>query len=97
MDYKLIANLTPTITLLADNMNYILVIRNNPNQVLRNGRPRYFSSIEGWISYLLEYSIRFNLADGQDKTMAQIAENIQATRNEIKRLVAPFEQISLGQ
>ncbi|MSR88002.1 MAG: hypothetical protein EXS69_02485 [Candidatus Zambryskibacteria bacterium] len=93
MEHKLIANLTPVASLWADGLNYILVIRSHPAQLIKNGRPSYHSTLEACFQYYFEYQLRFNLADGKDKTIEQILEIIKTTRMEIKQIISPFEEI----
>ncbi len=93
MSFKLISHLTPTVALLADDLNYVLIIRNNPNQLLGNGRHYFLRSLEDCFRELLEYKIRYGLGDGQDKTVEQMLEVIQTTRREMKEIIKPFEDI----
>ncbi len=93
MNQKLISHLTPTAALFADDLNYILIIRSNPTQAIRNGKKYYLRSLEDVFSELLEYKLRYSLADGQNKTAEQMLEIIQLTRREIKEIIRPFEDI----
>lgn len=95
MVHKLISHLTPTVTLLSDELNYILIIRSSTTQQLRNGRHYYFRSIEGVFSELLEYKLRYGLADGQDKTVKEMLALIKTTRREIKEIIKPFEDVGM--
>jgi len=96
MNNKLIANLFPTIHLLGEERNYILVIRKHTNQSMRNGHHMYFSSLSSAFAELFEFQVRANLSNGLNKSATEMIEIIESTRKEILDLLEPFEQLKPG-
>ncbi|MCX6717757.1 MAG: hypothetical protein NTU76_03745 [Candidatus Taylorbacteria bacterium] len=93
MDNKLIANLFPTVHLFGDERNYVLIIRKDVRQSMRNGYHLYFTSLSSVFAELFEHQVRTNLADNRNKTVEEMIENINNTRKQILDLLAPFEQL----
>jgi hypothetical protein len=93
MENKLIANLFPTIHLFGDERNYVLVIRKDTGQSMRNGYHMYFSSLSSVFAELFEHQVRANLANGLDKTATEMVEIINNTRKQVLDLLTPFEQL----
>jgi len=87
MDQKLIAHLTSTISLLADDRQYILVIKSNPTQSIKNGYHTYHRAIGDCFEEILSHMIRLNIADGN---IAIIVEN---TAQKIRKLFKSFEDL----
>ena len=96
MDHKLISNLFPTVHLYADGRNYILIIRKDVRQAIRNGHHMYFSSLSSTFATLFEFQVRANLSNGLNKSATEMIEIIESTRKEILDLLEPFEQLKPG-
>ncbi|HBA45664.1 hypothetical protein A2W67_01110 [Candidatus Nomurabacteria bacterium RIFCSPLOWO2_02_40_28] len=93
MDQKLIAHLTSTISLLADDRQYILVIKSNPTQSIKNGYHTYHRAIGDCFEEILSHMIRLNIADGKDKEMKDIAIIVENTAQKIRKLFKSFEDL----
>jgi hypothetical protein len=93
MDYTLIANFSPTVHLYADKRNYILIIRENVSQLMKNGYHTYFSSLSGVFKEIFEYKVRANLANGLDKDAKEMIKIIDDTRKYVLDLIEPYEQL----
>lgn len=96
MDQKLIAHITPTISLFADTRQYILVIRANPTQAIKNGYHTYHPTIGACFEEILDHMIRLNLASGRDKTMEKVATIVEKTVQEIRKIFKPFEDLTIS-
>ena len=96
MDQKLIAHITPTISVFADRYQYVLVIRGNPAQAIRNGNHSYHQTIGACFEEILDHSVRSNLADGKDKNMKEIASIVEKTAKEIREIFRPFESLTIS-
>lgn len=96
MDHKLIAHITPTISLLADDRQYILVIRANPTQAIKNGYHTYHQTIGACFEEILSHVTRSNLSNDRDKSMKEIAETMEKTVQEIRRIFKPFEDLTIS-
>ncbi len=93
MEYKLISHLTPTVSMFADNHQYILIVKNNSSQPLKRGHHMYFISLTGCLQEFVNRQIRSALANGADKTVSDMVRIIQKTRHEVLNLLKPFENI----
>lgn len=93
MDNKLISNLFPTVHLFGDERNYVLIIRKDVRQSMRNGYHMYFTSLSSVFVELFEHQVRANLADNMNKTVEEMIISINNTRKQILDLLAPFEQL----
>ncbi len=96
MDQKLIAHITPTISLLADDRQYILVIKSNSAQNIKNGYHTYHRTIGDCFEEILSHKIKLNLADEKNKTMKDIAIIVENTAQEIRKLFKPFEELVIS-
>ena len=96
MDHKLIAHITPTISIFADDCQYILVVRSNPNQSIKNGYHTYHRNIRDCFEEILSHMARFNLADGKNKSMKEITNIIESTVQEIIKIFKPFEDLTIS-
>lgn len=94
MDQKLIAHITPTISLFADRYQYILVVKASSSQAIKNGHHTYHQTIEACFEELLSHVTRSNLGDDRNKTMQEIAGVIKRTVEEIRRIFKPFEDLT---
>ena len=90
--HQLIAHLTPLVSIYADDLNYILIIRKDTEQAIKNGKHTYHSSLSDVFDELLSLKILKNLANNQNKTLVEMIEIINNTRKEIKSLIQPFEE-----
>lgn len=93
MEQKLIVNISPTVSLFADELQYIVVFKANPTQLIRNGHHTYHRTLGDAFEDILSYQVKLNLADDRDKSMKEIANIIESTIQEIKALFKPFEEI----
>lgn len=93
MPHKLIAHLTPVISLFADDRQYILVIRDNPAQAINNGAHSYYQTIGLCFEEILSHMTKSNLADGKDKTLKDMAAIMEKTIQEVRTLFKPFEEL----
>lgn len=93
MKQTLIAHITPTISIYADEYQYILTIKANPTQSLANAKHSYHQTLASCFEEILSYTTKLNLADGKNKTMKEIAINIENTIQEIRTLFRPFEDL----
>jgi hypothetical protein len=93
MKYKLIANLFPTVHLFADNRNYVLVVRENTKQEMRNGYHTYSQTLADVFEEVFTFHVRDNLANGLDKTGAEMVEIIKTTRQQIHDLMKPYSEL----
>lgn len=96
MKQTLIAHIIPTISIYADEYQYILTIKANPTQSLANAKHSYHQTLASCFEEILSYMTKLNLADGKDKTMKEIATNIENTVHEIRTLFRPFEDLILS-
>lgn len=96
MTYKLIAHITSTISMYADEYQYILIIKSNPDQALNNGKHSYHQTISYCFEEILSYLTKSNLADGKDKTVEEMAINMENTIKEIRTILKPFEDLTLS-
>ena len=94
-DQKLISHITPTISLLADNRQFVVVIKENPGQVINNGFHTYHQTIGGAFEEILSHMTRSQLADGRDKTMEEVAAVVKRTIDEVRSLFKPFEELTI--
>lgn len=95
MDQKLIAHVTPTISLLADAYQYILIIRSSPTQLMRNGHHTYHPTIGASFEEILSHLTKSNLANGENKTMIEVATIVENTIQEVRRLFKAFEELAI--
>ena len=95
MKYTLIAHITSTISIYADEYQYILIIKISPTQILSNAKHSYHQTIASCFEEILSHMTKLNLSDGKDKTMKEIATNVENTVQEIRRLFRPFEDLIL--
>lgn len=95
MKHTLIAHITPTISVYADEYQYILAIKASTTQTLSNAKHSYHQTIAACFEEILSHTTKLNLADGKDKTMREIAENVENTVQEIRTLFRPFEDLVL--
>lgn len=91
MEQELIANISPTVHLYADKRNYVLIIRDNTKQLMRNGYHTYFSSLSEVFEEIFDYSVKINLANGLDKSMNEMIEIINQTRKQVLDIISPYE------
>ncbi len=96
MDHKLIAHITPTISIFADDRQYILMVRSNPTQAIKNGYHTYHRTIGDCFEEILSHTTILNLADGKDKTMKEIAVVMEKTVKEIREIFRPFEDLTIS-
>ncbi len=96
MKYLLIAHITPTISIYADEYQYILAVKASTTQILSNAKHSYHQTIASCFEEILSYKTKLNLADGKDKTMREIANNVENTVQEIRTLFRPFEDLVLS-
>lgn len=94
--YKLIAHITPTISLFADIRQYILIIRENPRQEIRNGYHTYHSTIGAVFEEILTYTTKLNLADGKNKTIEDIASIMEEIIKDTRILFRSFEELTIA-
>lgn len=90
---KLIAHLDATTSLFADGYNYILVLKDNPNQLVKNAQQHFFGTLAECFDEFFAHKLKSNLADDRDKNISEILDIINTTRREVKDLIRPFEDI----
>jgi len=90
---KLIINLSETIHVFGDERNYILIIRKDAKQAMRNGFTMYFQSLEAMFQELFTYQLKYNLADGLNKSAADMLKIITDTRKYIMDVIAPYDEL----
>ncbi|MDO8600551.1 MAG: hypothetical protein Q7R73_02945 [bacterium] len=91
MNQKLIAHITPTISLFADDRQYVLVIRENKKQTIVRGYHTYFLTIGECFEEVVTHMTRKNLADGKDKTLKEMVSIIENTSKEVRTLFRAIE------
>ncbi len=96
MEQKLIAQITPTIILLADPRQYVLVIKASPTQAIRNGYHTYHTNIGSCFEKIMTHTTRSNLATGEDKTLKEIASIVKSTTQDIRELFKSFEDLIIS-
>lgn len=90
---QLITNISPTISIYADELNYILIMKNNPKQALKNARHSYHRSLRDLFEDLFELEVRRELANNQEKTIDEMVMIIRRTKRQIQDLIRPFEEL----
>lgn len=96
MKYTLIAHITSTISIYADEYQYILTIKAVATQSLVNAKHSYHQTIASCFEEILSHTTKLNLTNGENKTMKEIAINIENTVQEIRTLFRPFEDLVLS-
>lgn len=96
MDQTLITQITPLIYLFADRYQYIIIIKSNTTQNLKNADHSYHKTIASCFEEILSQATKLNLADGKDKTMKEVVNIVENTVQEIRTLFRPFEDLVLS-